>query len=168
MVQTKETTKKDYLELNINSLPYFRGSLRAVEAKVYQEYELPHPIYDLGCGDGHFESITFDTKIDVGLDPWSAPLKEAVKTNGYDLVIQGNGDHVPFPDRTFKSAFSNSVLEHIPDVEAVLLETNRILEVGAPFIFCVPNHQFLKIYPLEYFWIGLGLTAGKCLPEFLQ
>jgi SAM-dependent methyltransferase len=136
-------TKKDFLALNINSLPYFRGLLRAVEAQVYQEYEFPRPIYDLGCGDGHFESITFDEKIDVGLDPWAPPLKEAAQSGGYDLVIQGNGDHVPFQDGTFNSAFSNSVLEHIPDVDAVVKETNRILSMDAPFIFCVPNHQFL-------------------------
>jgi SAM-dependent methyltransferase len=134
---------KDYLEANINSLPYFRGLLRAVEAKVYQEYPLPHPIYDLGCGDGHFESITFEEKIDVGLDPWAAPLKEAAISKGYELVIQGNGDRVPFASGYFKSAFSNSVLEHIQDVDAVLKETNRILEMAAPFVFCVPNHQFL-------------------------
>jgi SAM-dependent methyltransferase len=138
------SSEKDFLTLNINSLPYFRGILRAVEAKIYQEYDLTRPIYDLGCGDGHFESITFDHKIDVGLDPWAAPLKEAVQSTGYDLVIQANGDRAPFPEGYFKSAFSNSVLEHIPDVDAVVKETNRLLETGAPFLFCVPNHQFLK------------------------
>ncbi|MBI9048276.1 MAG: class I SAM-dependent methyltransferase [Anaerolineaceae bacterium] len=153
----QKKTNKEFLELNINSLPYFRGLLRAVEAQVYQEYDLPHPIYDLGCGDGHFESITFDEIIDVGLDPWAAPLKEAVITNGYDLVIQGNGDRVPFSNGVFKSAFSNSVLEHIPDVDAVLKETNRILEMDAPFLFCVPNHQFLRNLSISNFLDRIGL-----------
>ena len=154
-----DAQNKDYLALNINSLPYFRGLLRAVEARVYQEYELPHPIYDLGCGDGHFESITFDEKIDVGLDPWTPPLKEAVKTGGYDLVIQGAGDCVPFPDGYFKSAFSNSVLEHIPDVDAVVRETNRVLAMGAPFIFCVPNHQFLGNLSISNFFDKIHLSG---------
>ena len=39
---------------------------------------------------------------------------------------------------------SNSVLEHIPNVEAVLKETGRVLRPGSPFVFCVPNHQFLS------------------------
>ena len=157
----KKENTKDFLTLNINSLPYFRGLLRAVEMKVYQEYEFPKPIYDLGCGDGHFESITFDEKIDVGLDPWTPPLKEAVRTGGYDLVIQGNGGCVPFPDMWFKSAFSNSVLEHIPDVDAVVKETNRILAMDAPFIFCVPNHQFLGNLSISNFLdrIHLGKLA---------
>jgi SAM-dependent methyltransferase len=49
---------------------------------------------------------------------------------------------MPFPTGSFASAFSNSVLEHIPDVEPVLIETARVLRPGAPFVFCVPNHNF--------------------------
>jgi SAM-dependent methyltransferase len=157
--QNQLSSERDYLQPNINSLPYFRAVLRAVEAKVYQAYDLPRPIYDLGCGDGHFESITFDEKIDVGLDPWAAPLKEAVRSNGYDLVIQANGAAVPFTDGYFNSAFSNSVLEHIPDVDAVLRETNRVLAPEAPFLFCVPNHQFLSNLSVAQFLDKIHLNG---------
>jgi SAM-dependent methyltransferase len=51
---------------------------------------------------------------------------------------------MPFPERHFASAVSNSVLEHIPHVEAVLAETARVLKPGAPFLFCVPNERFLR------------------------
>ncbi len=49
----------------------------------------------------------------------------------------------PFPDHYFASGFSNSVLEHIPHIDAVLAETARVLKPGAPFVFCVPNDNFL-------------------------
>jgi SAM-dependent methyltransferase len=49
---------------------------------------------------------------------------------------------MPFPDAYFGSAFSNSVLEHIPHIDAVLVETARALKPGSVFAFCVPNHQF--------------------------
>jgi SAM-dependent methyltransferase len=49
---------------------------------------------------------------------------------------------MPFSGGYFASAFSNSVLEHIPHVEAVLAETGRVLRPGARFAFCVPNHNF--------------------------
>ena len=32
-------------------------------------------VYDLGCGDGQFTARTFDRMIDVGLDPWHAPIR---------------------------------------------------------------------------------------------
>lgn len=46
---------------------------------------------------------------------------------------------MPFPDGYFSSALSNSVLEHIPHLDEVLLETARVLKPGAPFYFCCPN-----------------------------
>lgn len=49
---------------------------------------------------------------------------------------------MPFPDSIFGSALSNSVLEHIPHLDAVLSETARVMRPGAPFVFCVPNQNF--------------------------
>lgn len=134
---------QDYLWLHIRELPYFRSLVRAVEARFYQQLELPRPVLDVGCGDGHFASVTFDQPLDVGIDPWEGPLHQAARQGGYQAVILGDGGRMPFPDQSFASAVSNSVLEHIPHVESVLAETARVLQPGAPFVFCVPNHNFL-------------------------
>ena len=135
---------KDYLWLNLRDLPYFRSLLRAVEARVYEGFDLPRPILDVGCGDGHFATVAFDYKLDVGIDPWGSPIREASQRGAYFLLTQADGGRMPFPDASFNSAMSNSVLEHIPNVEAVLRETGRVLRPGSPFVFCVPNHQFLS------------------------
>ena len=55
-------SEKDYLWLHLRDLPYFRAMLRAVEAQFYQEFELPAPTLDVGCGDGHFATIAFDRR----------------------------------------------------------------------------------------------------------
>jgi SAM-dependent methyltransferase len=52
------------------------------------------------------------------------------------------GDALPYPDGHFATVVSNSVLEHIPDVDAVLAEIARMLQRGGRFIFCVPGDQF--------------------------
>jgi len=135
--------QKNYLWLNISTLPYFRGLLRAVEARVYERLELPGPSLDLGCGDGHFSNIAFEKEVTLGLDPWTGPVHLARKDGKYLHVVQGLGDRIPSPDGYFSSAVSNSVLEHIPDLEPVLAELNRVLKPNAPFIFCVPNENFL-------------------------
>ena len=134
---------KDYLWLHIRSLPYFRSLLRAVEARFYQNIELPSPTLDLGCGDGHFATVAFERQIEIGLDPSSAPIREAASLGGYKYLIQANGDSMPFPGGYFSSAISNSVLEHIPQIDDVLAETWRVLRPDAPFIFCVPNDRLL-------------------------
>lgn len=135
---------KDFLFLQLRDLPYFRALIRAVESSYYQDLPLPAPVYDVGCGDGHFASLTFDRKIDVGLDPWHAPIHEAQKHGAYRLLVEADGAFSPFPDGHFASGFSNSVLEHIPHIDAVLAETARVLRPGAPFYFCVPNTRYLS------------------------
>lgn len=135
---------KDFLWLHLRELPYFRSLVRAVEARFYQDFDLQPPVLDIGCGDGHFASLTFSQPLDVGLDPWLGPLRQAARRGSYRLVLRGDGGHMPFADGAFSAALSNSVLEHIPHVEAVLAETARVLRPGALFLFCVPNHRFLS------------------------
>jgi SAM-dependent methyltransferase len=133
---------KDLLWLNLRDLPYFRALLRAVEGSFYEDLDLPAPQLDIGCGDGHFASVTFDQPIDVGIDPWSGPIHKAARHRVYRLLVQGDAAKMPFPDNYFSSALSNSVLEHIPQVEGVLAEAYRVLCPGAPFVFCVPNPAY--------------------------
>jgi len=135
---------KDYLLLHLRDLPSFRALIRAVEATYYQGFDLPAPIYDVGCGDGHFASLTFDRKIDVGLDPWHGPIHQAKKYGAYRGLVEADGAKSPFPNDYFACAISNSVLEHIPHIDAVLAETARVLKPGAPFYFCVPNPRYLS------------------------
>jgi len=135
---------KDYLFLHLRDLPYFRALVRGVESEYYQDLDLPSPTLDVGCGDGHFTQLTFDRKLDVGLDPWHGPIHEAGTRHVYELLIEGDAAQSPFPDGHFASALSNSVLEHIPHIDAVLTETSRTLSAGAPFVFCVPNERYLS------------------------
>ena len=156
---TQPTPEKDYLWLQLRDMPYFRGVLRAVEARVYRDIELPGPVLDLGCGDGHFVTIAFDKPLDVGLDPWTGPVHEARQRGGYRSVIQGEGDEIPFPNGYFKSAVSNSVLEHIPDLDPVLAEMARVLQPGSLFVFCVPNHNFLPNLSIARFFDRVKLNG---------
>jgi SAM-dependent methyltransferase len=150
---------KDFLWLNLRELPYFRAMLRAVEAQFFQAYEFPAPTLDVGCGDGHFAKITFNRKIDVGLDPWAGPIHQAARQGSYHLLAQADGGRMPFPGSYFASAFSNSVLEHIPHVQAVLTDLHRVLKPGAVFLFCVPNPRYLSELSVPGFLGSLGLKG---------
>lgn len=152
----------DLLWQQLKELPAFRGLLRAVEARFYvdgspvseQALPLPRPVLDIGCGDGHFASVTFADPLDAGLDLWLGPLTEARDRHAYQTLAQADGTRMPYSDSYFASAISNSVLEHIPDVEAVLAETGRVLRPGAPFYFCVPSDNFLP-----FLSVGRALDA---------
>lgn len=149
--------KDDLLWRQLKAMPAFRGLLRAVEAKFYEGLPLPEPTLDLGCGDGHFAAETFNRTLSAGVDPWWLPLKESRQRGTYHTLAQGMGDRLPLPTGYFASAVSNSVLEHIPDIDSVLVDLNRVLQPGATFIFCSPSENFLEFLSISRFLRRLGL-----------
>jgi len=142
---------KDYLGLSLRELPYFRALLRAVEARFYEDFELDSPTIDIGCGDGHFAGLAFDSPLDIGVDPWWGPIQEAGNRETYHSVVCANSASLPFPAQYFKSGMSNSVLEHIPNIDQVIEEIARVLQPGSPFVFCVPNDRFLDNLSISQF-----------------
>jgi len=124
------------------SMPYFRGMLRACEQRFYEEQDLAQPVLDIGAGDGHFAQALLEQKMMFGIDPWWEPLWEAKERQVYGLLVQGTGDQIPAPESVFPAAMSNSVLEHIPNVQTVLNDVYRCLTPGGKFYFAVPNAHF--------------------------
>ncbi len=135
---------KDFLWENLQRLPYFRAFLRAVESRFYEDISFVEPVLDVGCGDGIFAETTFNKKIGVGFDPALSSLREPANRKAYSSILCAAGAAMPFPDAYFSTVISNSVLEHIPELDAVLAEIRRVLKPGGAFIFCVPNDNLLK------------------------
>ena len=136
----------DLLWRNLKDLPAFRALLRAVEARLYGDLlPLDEPVLDVGCGDGHFASVAFPQPLASGIDPAANVLGEARARGAYRVLAQALGDALPYPDGCFATVVSNSVLEHIPEVEPVLAEIARVLQPGGQLIFCVPGDRFTEM-----------------------
>jgi SAM-dependent methyltransferase len=150
--------KRDFLWPHLQALPYFRALLRAVEASLVHPIDLPPPILDVGCGDGHFGSVAFDQPTTVGVDPSLASLREASRFHAYRWLVAAGGERMPFADGAFASAFSNSVLEHIPPLQEVLNEVGRVVRPGGKFVFTVPNPGYLEHLALPRVPRRLGIN----------
>ncbi|MEM7799696.1 MAG: methyltransferase domain-containing protein [Chloroflexota bacterium] len=156
----QDANRDDLLWQHLKTLPAFRALLRAVEARFYHQIPMPEPILDVGCGDGDFAQHTFNEygrRINVGLDPWIGPLTKSREAGTYDQITQAFGNEMPFPDEYFSTAFSNSVLEHIPDIVPVLKETSRVLKPGGRFIMTMPNHRFTEMLSGAQLFERIGL-----------
>ncbi|MBN1137557.1 MAG: methyltransferase domain-containing protein [Anaerolineae bacterium] len=156
----------DLLWKHLRELPAFRALLRAQEARFYQDWlPLEQPVLDVGCGDGHFAAVALTPQSGVlaaGVDPDARMLSEARARGAYRGVTQALGDRLPFAGGTFATVVSNSVLEHIPEVQPVLDEVSRVLRPGGKFLFCVPGDDFahLLFFPGLFRRLGLpGLAA---------
>ena len=117
---------------------------RAVELRVAAEERYERPLLDLGCGDGLIGQVLFGTecRVDVGLDPWVDQLQQAAQSGVYRHVDLADGHRLPYASGAFATVFSNSVLEHIPEVEPVVREVGRVLRPGGHFVFTVPSDAF--------------------------
>ncbi|MBN1261423.1 MAG: methyltransferase domain-containing protein [Anaerolineae bacterium] len=147
---------QDTFEQQLRELPAFRALLRAVEARFYADFPMPKPVLDLGCGDGHFASVVFAAPLTAGVDPWWGPLQEAHRRETHSVLAQAMGASLPFPSAHFGAVISNSVLEHIPNVEPVIQEVARVLRPGGWFHFCVPGPNFRTYLSVGRFLEGLG------------
>ena len=115
---------------------------RALEGEIYKTLPFVRPILDLGCGEGLFAKIVFAEKIDTGIDPNPKELKRAKDLGAYNELICCWGDSIPRPDQSYATIFSNSVMEHIPDIQPVFKEVYRLLMPGGSFYMTVPSDRF--------------------------
>ncbi len=120
---------------------------RAIELAVVVHHGLPQGTgLDLGCGDGKLMRILLDaaraSPFLVGVDIDPLETRDASASGVYRRVHTAPGDRLPEPDASFDFAFSNSVLEHIDDIEPVIAELARVLRPSGRFLFTVPASGF--------------------------
>lgn len=147
----------------VASTPLALAFERLVECRIYLNLPFERPILDIGCGDGIFSKVLFAEQIDTGIDPNPVEIEHARKLGGYHELLQCYGASVPKPDGTYRTIFSNSVLEHIPDLKPVLKEANRLLAPGGRFYFTVPSENFERFTTTNLLLerVGLGRLSQR-------
>ncbi len=134
---------RDYLRDHLRDVPAFRALLRGIECRLFEAAgPLDPPVLDVGCGDGHFASMAFSKPLMVGLDLDEELVREARERGVYRYPLVASATYLPVADGTFGTVIANCVIEHIPDIEAVLREVARVLRPGGRFLFGVPSHRF--------------------------
>jgi SAM-dependent methyltransferase len=137
----------DHLAEQLASMAPHRALPRAVEGKVMGAITLVEPVLDVGCGEGHFASITYREPIAVGIDVHQHELVEAQRRGPsvYRAVARADATALPFAAGAFRTVVSNSVVEHIADQEALLAEVARVLQVGGTLALTVPSEHFSEM-----------------------
>ena len=152
----KDRFLADYLSVS----PIMLGLIRAIDCHYLSSVEFRGSVLDVGCGDGLFAKILFENtedRIDTGIDFNPVELRKACKTGIYKNLFVCDASNMPFQDSCYDMVFSNSVLEHIPDLEGTLSEIGRILKPGGRLVFTVPS-QYLSeqlLFPAILNRIGL-------------
>ena len=158
-------TARRFLLALAERVPLNHAIWRASEAAVLADVTMERPILDIGCGDGVFARMLFDQPVD-GPDLSISRLTRARETGAYRELKIASATNLPYPPASFATVFSNCVLEHIPDVDAVCREAARVLRPGGRFVFTVPTDRFgeFLLYPtlagrLGAAWLGQGYVG---------
>ena len=154
---------ENILERHLCVAPIPLAFERFLEARIYQRHSFRRPILDIGCGEGLFAKVVFGEKIDTGIDPNPRELDRARALEAYQELIECTGDAIGKPDGHYNTVFSNSVLEHIPDVESVFREAHRLLAQDGKFYVTVPSHRFDEYSVANQILCAVGLRglAGR-------
>lgn len=108
-------------------------------------------VLDIGCGDGsfllHAAEIRGINGMGVDLSSWAIDKAKDRRDEGKQGIYFVTGDAAMFMMRVAAGSFdwvvSLGSLEHMLDVEAVLMEAHRLLRTRGQWYFYVPNEKWL-------------------------
>jgi SAM-dependent methyltransferase len=122
---------------------------RAAEIAVLRDEHYEPPVLDLGCGDGIVTSLVL-RHVDIGVDPSADAIRRAATLSTYRRLDQRPVEAADVADGSIGTIMSNSVLEHIPDLDRVLRAAARLLRPDGTLVFTVPTEAFSR-------WLTLPL-----------
>ncbi len=94
-------------------------------------------LLEVGCGRGHLVKALRDQ----GVDAEGVDLNGHVIAHGVSMALQAApAQDLPFDDGLFDVLVSFHMVEHVPDIDAVLRELVRVLR---------PGGRMLLVYPAE-------------------
>ena len=114
---------------------------------------------DVACGMGYSLDIGKDLgAISIGLELSSVAIKKGLEENPHRVIIQGDGEHLPWSDNTFDYVTCMGSLEHFLDPDLGASEITRVLKPNGTAAILLPNsHNLLAIYNVY--------KTGGILPE---
>lgn len=111
----------------------------------------PCKVLELGSGTGQQAQYLTERGYNVlALDLPSSSYREA---RVFDIQ-EYDGENLPVNDNAFDVVFSSNVLEHVINIDKVLLETYRVLKSGGIAVHLVPSPSCRAwSIPAHYIWL---------------
>ena len=97
-----------FVDCHLRTVPVHRALIRAAEAALFAGVDLPRPLLDVGCGDGHFGAMVRAEPIDVGIDLNPGEVAQADRQGIYRGVAVASGAELPFREASLRSFESST------------------------------------------------------------
>lgn len=140
---------------------------KSIELTALVDHDYEGRGLDLGCGDGIVGGLLAN---EAGLDDLhgvdiSAVDEAGLLSRGYQGYRVSDIQALPYDEATFDYVVSVCVIEHVPDLQAVLAEAARVLRPGGRFYFTTPSPAYAESLMFYRLLRAVGLTrrAGAFL-----
>lgn len=143
----RKKSPPDYLTPLLIKAPAAWALIRANEIRALDKINFESPVLDVGCGDGLVAKVLLSkrkTTFDWGIDISEREVQKAKKLKVYKNCKVADVYSLPFGDETFSTVFSNSVIEHIPNLDRALSEMSRVLKRNGQLVITVPSPYLAK------------------------
>jgi len=127
--------------------PYTPTALAIKECarlSVVRRHPCPGPILDVGCGDGLFARLAFDSVEVWGIDVDAVEGRWAAASQAYRQVILGDVTRAKLPESFFATCIANCSLEHVPRIDLALESIHHALRPGGIAYLFVPNAEWAR------------------------
>jgi SAM-dependent methyltransferase len=136
-------------ELSIDNLDryYIRKSI--LNAITQHLPALHGMLLDIGCGEMPYKQyILSNSNVEkyIGLDIKNPKYQTAVLPD-----LFWDGKRIPLGDNSVDCAMATELFEHLPEIESVLTEINRVLKPGKQLVFTLPFLWPLHDMPQDEF-----------------
>lgn len=91
-------------------------------------------LLDFGCGTKPYKNLFVNVKEYIGVD---YKIEERVQNN-IDVDVFYDGKKIPFENEKFDSLLCTEVLEHVFNIDELLIEFNRVLKKNGRAIITTP------------------------------
>lgn len=98
------------------------------------------PVLDVGCGDGFWWTVREDDREIYGIDISAREIAQARTRITAELADVSRVR--PFPNQQFAELIGNCSLEHVPDIDAALLNLRRAAADDARLVMFVPTPRW--------------------------
>lgn len=149
LLKIKEFGKKQSFQPNM--LSFFLNPGLFIRWYLYRDIKnlapmLKGKLLDFGCGRKPYRNLFFNVQEYIGIDIEVSghPHEESLVDIYYD------GKKIPFEDEYFDSIFCTEVVEHVFNIDEVLLEINRVLKNNGSAIFTFPFAYQEHEKPYDY------------------
>jgi ubiquinone/menaquinone biosynthesis C-methylase UbiE len=135
---------RNYFSQYVTHAPFALARERSLELYLMQTMKPKKEILDIACGDGYFTSLLFSHQYEpiYGIDLNPSEVKKALSYINYKEVLVMDATKMTFKPANFSTIFSNSSLEHIPNIGDALTSIREIMSDDGELFLTLPTDKF--------------------------